>query len=97
MNSKTILKIPKYSLNIEISNIKIKSLKTGTKFKTLDDEIIELSNDDLMICSENKPLCIAGIYGGLASGVSKSTKNLKKSSPECFGTPNNRAGWAGLA
>ena len=29
-----------------------------------------------MICSENKPLCIAGIYGGLDSGVSKSTKNL---------------------
>ena len=60
----------------ELSNINIKSLKTGTKFKTLDDEIIELSKDDLMICSENKPLCLAGIYGGLDSGVSNSTKNL---------------------
>ena len=29
--------------------------------------------------------------------VSKSMKNAKKSSPECFGTPKNRAGWAGLA
>ena len=29
-----------------------------------------------MICSENKPLCLAGIYGGLDSGVSNSTKNL---------------------
>ena len=60
----------------KLNNINVKSLKSGTKFKTLDDEIIELSNDDLMICSENKPLCLAGIYGGLDSGVSNSTKNL---------------------
>ncbi len=60
----------------KLKNINVKSLKSGTKFKTLDDEIIELSSDDLMICSENKPLCIAGIYGGLDSGVSDSTKNL---------------------
>ena len=40
-------------------------------------------------------------YGfSMISGVrraSKSMKNLKKSSPECFGTPENRPGWAGLA
>ena len=60
----------------KLKNINVKSLKSGTKFKTLDDEIIELNSDDLMICSENKPLCIAGIYGGLDSGVSDSTKNL---------------------
>ena len=29
--------------------------------------------------------------------VSKSMKNVKKSSPECFGMPKDRAGWAGLA
>ena len=60
----------------KLKNINVKSLKSGTKFKTLDDEIIELNSDDLMICSENKPLCIAGIYGGLDSGISDSTKNL---------------------
>ncbi len=60
----------------KLNNISVKSLKAGTKFKTLDDEIIKLSKDDLMICSENKPLCLAGIYGGLDSGVSNSTKNL---------------------
>ena len=60
----------------KLKNINIKSLKSGTKFKTLDNEIIELNSDDLMICSENKPLCLAGIYGGLDSGVSNSTKNL---------------------
>jgi len=60
----------------KLNNINVKSLKAGTKFKTLDDEIIELSKDDLMICSEDIPLCLAGIYGGLESGVSDSTKNL---------------------
>ena len=60
----------------KLKNINIKSLKSGTKFKTLDNEIIELNSGDLMICSENKPLCLAGIYGGLDSGVSNSTKNL---------------------
>ena len=60
----------------KLNNINVKSLKAGTKFKTLDDEIIKLSKDDLMICSEDIPLCLAGIYGGLESGVSDSTKNL---------------------
>ena len=60
----------------KLNNINVKSLKAGTKFKTLDDETIELSKDDLMICSEDIPLCLAGIYGGLESGVSDSTKNL---------------------
>ena len=60
----------------KLNNINVKSLKAGTKFKTLDDEIIELSKDDLMICSEDIPICLAGIYGGLESGVSDSTKNL---------------------
>ncbi len=60
----------------KLNNINVKSLKAGTKFKTLDDEIIELSKDDLMICSEDIPLCLAGIYGGLESGVLDSTKNL---------------------
>ena len=60
----------------KLKNINIKSLKSGTKFKTLDNEIIELNSGDLMICSEDIPLCLAGIYGGLESGVSDSTKNL---------------------
>ena len=60
----------------KLKNINVRSLKPGTKFRTLDDDVIELNKDDLMICSEDKPLCLAGIYGGLDSGVSKSTKNL---------------------
>ena len=60
----------------KIKNITVKSVKSNTKFKTLDDNIINLDSDDLMICSNNDPLCLAGIYGGYDSGVSNSTTNL---------------------
>ena len=60
----------------KIKNITVKSVKSNTKFKTLDDNIINLDSDDLMICSDNNPLCLAGIYGGYDSGVSSSTTNL---------------------
>ena len=60
----------------KIKNITVKSVKSNTKFKTLDDNIINLDSDDLMICSNNNPLCLAGIYGGYDSGVSNSTTNL---------------------
>ena len=60
----------------KIKNITVKSVKSNTKFKTLDDNIINLDSDDLIICSDNNPLCLAGIYGGYDSGVSNSTTNL---------------------
>ena len=60
----------------KINNITVKSVKSNTKFKTLDDNIINLDSDDLIICSDNNPLCLAGIYGGYDSGVSNSTTNL---------------------
>ena len=60
----------------KIKNITVKSVKSNTKFKTLDNNIINLDSDDLMICSNNDPLCLAGIYGGYDSGVSNSTTNL---------------------
>ena len=60
----------------KLESINVKSLKPSTKFKTLDESIIELDKEDLMICSSNKPLCLAGIYGGYESGVSDSTTNL---------------------
>ena len=60
----------------KLESINVKSLKSGAKFKTLDESLIELDKEDLMICSSNKPLCLAGIYGGYESGVSDSTTNL---------------------
>lgn len=56
--------------------INVKTVKQNTKFVTLDGVERTLSSDDLMICDDKKPLCIAGVFGGLESGVSETTKNI---------------------
>ena len=54
----------------------IKTLENNTKFTTLDSVEIELSEQDLMICNDQEPMCIAGVFGGLKSGVKNETKNI---------------------
>ena len=54
----------------------VKNCASGTKFKTLDDVERTLHADDLMICDIEKPMCIAGVFGGIGSGVSENTKNI---------------------
>jgi phenylalanyl-tRNA synthetase beta chain len=54
----------------------IQRLKEGTPFTTLDEEERKLSGHDLMICDTEKPLCIAGVLGGVSSGVTGQTTNL---------------------
>ncbi|QZK90478.1 phenylalanine--tRNA ligase subunit beta [Flavobacterium sp. CHNK8] len=54
----------------------VQTLATGTKFTTLDDIERELHEEDLMICDEKGPLCIAGVFGGKKSGVSESTSSI---------------------
>jgi phenylalanyl-tRNA synthetase beta chain len=49
--------------------IVVKTLEEKTTFTTLDGIERELHADDLMICDVEKPLCIAGVYGGENSGV----------------------------
>ncbi len=56
--------------------IRVKTLPQGTKFTTLDGIERELHEEDLMICDAEKPLCIAGVYGGINSGVSNTTRNI---------------------
>jgi phenylalanyl-tRNA synthetase beta chain len=56
--------------------IVVQNLPAGTAFTTLDDKERKLDAADLMICDENSPLCIAGVYGGLQSGVTSATKNI---------------------
>ncbi|OOV16330.1 phenylalanine--tRNA ligase subunit beta [Flavobacterium sp. LM4] len=51
----------------------VKTLPEGTKFVTLDDVERTLHKEDLMICDEKGPLCIAGVFGGKKSGVSDGT------------------------
>ena len=54
----------------------VKTLPSGTKFTTLDDIERSLHEEDLMICDEKGPLCIAGVFGGKNSGVSDSTTSI---------------------
>jgi phenylalanyl-tRNA synthetase beta chain len=52
----------------------VKTLPTGTKFTTLDGIERELHEEDLMICNgKEEPMCIAGVFGGLHSGVTENT------------------------
>ncbi len=53
--------------------IVVDTLPEGTPFVTLDGEERKLSSEDLMICNTQMPMCIAGVFGGLASGVTEST------------------------
>ncbi|OAB27785.1 phenylalanyl-tRNA synthetase beta subunit [Flavobacterium fryxellicola] len=54
----------------------VQTLPAGTKFTTLDDVERTLHEEDLMICDEKGPLCIAGVFGGKKSGVSENTNSI---------------------
>ncbi len=54
----------------------VKSMPKGTKFTTLDGVERELDERDLMVCDENGPMCIAGVFGGEKSGTTEKTKNV---------------------
>lgn len=54
----------------------VQTLTAGTLFTTLDGEVHELHEEDLMICDAEKPLCIAGVYGGQNSGVTDNTTSI---------------------
>jgi len=54
----------------------VKNAKEGTLFRALDEKERTLSKNDLLICNEKEPMCIAGVYGGIESGVTETTKNI---------------------
>lgn len=56
--------------------IVVKNMPEGSLFKTLDDKERKLSASDLMICNTQEPMCIAGVYGGITSGVTITTKSI---------------------
>lgn len=58
------------------NKIIVKTVVDKTKFTTLDETERELSKEDLMICNEDKEMCIAGVFGGSESGVSKTTTSI---------------------
>lgn len=54
----------------------VKNMPSGTPFVTLDGVERKLDEKDLMICNEAGPMCIAGVFGGLNSGVTEKTVNV---------------------
>ena len=61
---------------IEGGKIVVRTCEEGTPFVTLDGVERKLSSRDLMICSAERPMCIAGVFGGLDSGVSDTTTDV---------------------
>ena len=61
---------------ITSNKVVVKTVAAGTAFKTLDDVERKLTATDLMICNDNEPMCIAGVFGGAASGISATTTRV---------------------
>ncbi|MCF8459463.1 MAG: phenylalanine--tRNA ligase subunit beta [Flavobacteriales bacterium] len=61
---------------IKDHKVVVRTAKTGEKFTTLDEVERDLNQDDLMICNASDGMCIAGVFGGLNSGVTEKTKNV---------------------
>ncbi len=58
------------------NKIIVQQLPSGTIFKTLDEVERKLNGTELMICDEKEGLCIAGVFGGIESGVTDNSKNI---------------------
>ncbi len=62
---------------IKKNTVLVKNLPEGSLFTTLDAKERKLSNEDLMICNgESEGMCIAGVFGGMKSGVKETTKDI---------------------
>ena len=58
------------------NKIIVRTEKDGTPFTTLDEVDRKLSDRDLMICNEDRGMCMAGVFGGIDSGVTENTKGI---------------------
>ena len=61
---------------IEGREVVVRTCAEGTPFVTLDGVERKLTDKDLMICSAERPMCIAGVFGGLDSGISETTTDV---------------------
>lgn len=61
---------------VEGGEIIVRKCEESTPFTTLDGVERKLSSDDLMICSASRPMCLAGVFGGMDSGVSETTTDI---------------------
>ncbi len=66
-----------FDLNhIDGGKVVVRTVEAGTKFVTLDGVERTLTDRDLMICNSTEPMCIAGVFGGLKSGVTEQTTDV---------------------
>lgn len=61
---------------IKGNKVVVKTMPEGTPFVTLDEQERKLLASDLMICNAEDGMCIAGVFGGIKSGVSETTTDL---------------------
>ena len=61
---------------IQGKKVIVSRTKNDTKFITLDNKEIKLSSEDLMINDAKKPMCIAGVMGGVESSVNNDTRDI---------------------
>ena len=61
---------------IDGNKVIVKKLAAKTNFTTLDGIERKLDDQDLMICDDKEGLCLAGVFGGLSSGVTESTTSI---------------------
>jgi len=54
----------------------VKTMPEGTPFTTLDEQERKLLGSDLVISNSEESMCIAGVFGGVRSGVTEKTKDL---------------------
>ncbi|MGL4366957.1 MAG: phenylalanine--tRNA ligase subunit beta [Brevinemataceae bacterium] len=57
-------------------NIHIRQASSGETLELLDSSVIELTENDLIICDQEKILALAGIMGGLSSSIDKNTTKV---------------------
>ena len=61
---------------IEGRKVVVRTVADGTPFVTLDGVERKLTSQDLLICSAERPMCLAGVFGGLDSGISDTTTDV---------------------
>lgn len=64
------------ALRIADKKIIVKTASEGQKITTLDNVERTLNANDIVICDAEKPICIAGVLGGVNSGVTENTTHI---------------------
>jgi phenylalanyl-tRNA synthetase beta chain len=69
---------PMHAFDLEqlSGEIVVRYAEAGERLTLLDERNIELDSETLLICDKDRPLALAGIMGGIDSGISPATRNL---------------------